>query len=100
MPVACEGDASVGRTREESMRCADDREESVTLFVEGTEISIEGASLRCFVTSEFGGGKGAWEVVEAGLRLNANLALGVLCLESVSSNTLSCYEYDSEKMSQ
>lgn len=36
-------------------------------------------------------------MVEAGLRLNANLVLGALYLERVSSNTLSCYKYHREK---
>jgi hypothetical protein len=40
--LRCEGDTSVGRTREESVMCADVRDESSRLVVEGTiDASIE-----------------------------------------------------------
>jgi hypothetical protein len=43
MLLGCERDVSAGRMREERVRYADDREESVTLVVEGTvECSWDG----------------------------------------------------------
>ena len=95
----CEGNTSVGRTREESVSCADDREESERLVVEwSVEGSVDRGLNLLFLTPEFGGGNG-WGPGTVGLRLNANLALGARYFESVASRTPICYNKCRKKCS-